>query len=42
VSDDDPARLAQRAAATARAALLIACVAAALSVLGLFLPINLA
>lgn len=41
MSDDDPVRVAQRAASVARAALIIACVAIALAVLGLFMPIRL-
>lgn len=38
---DDPAAVAQRASVMARAALIIACMALAVSILGLFLPLQL-
>jgi hypothetical protein len=41
MSDEDPAQVAARASATARAALIIACVAIALAIFGLFLPVDL-
>jgi len=38
--DEDPAIIAQRASLMARAALIIACMALAVSILGLFLPLR--